>query len=270
MKDNQALLWYLHLKSGSDQEKSPGAYLLGTMHSAHASALIHMPRFTHYILQSKHYYAESNLDSPIFKNGLNLSLQPNKNLDALMGSKLFAKASTHLERHYDLFLNRFSHLPPMMISALIGEKLMGATSGPALDIQLWNIAKSHDLILDGIESAHEQHAIYRRIPMEYQIGQLKGLLKNISKSTSMLSRLADAYHDQDLIKLYKLSKASLGPIRDILLYERNEVMANRIFYLLKNNQELSFVAIGAAHLPGVKGVLRKLKQLGVSLQAIRF
>lgn len=49
----------------------------------------------------------------------------------------------------------------------------------------------------------------------------------------MLSRLADAYHDQDLIKLYKLSKASLGPIRDILLYERNEVMANRIFYLLK-------------------------------------
>lgn len=162
-------------------------------------------------------------------------------------------------------LNAIQHLPPMLLSTWISEKMMAATIQDALDIQIWMLAKEWGLVVQGLESAEEQQIIYAGIPLSFQIRQLKKMLLNLSATGKNLTRIEQAYLRDDLLVLFRLTHRHLGKTKKILLYDRNLVMAQRIFDQIHNRPESSFFAIGAAHLPGQKGVLRYLKHHGLSL-----
>ena len=123
------------------------------------------------------------------------------------------------------------------------------------------------LKVNGIDSAWEQYEINKKIQLTFQQKQLKKFLLNLSGSRRKLMILAEAYKKNDLNSLFRLSKNSLGDVRRILLYNRNKVMAQRISQIL-NNHEPNFVAIGAAHLPGIKGVVKYLKSEGIRVEAM--
>ena len=52
-----------------------------------------------------------------------------------------------------------------------------------------------------------------------------------------------------------------------MIYDRNEIMSARISDFAKRNS--IFVAIGAGHLSGQKGVLRQLKKEGFLLKPVK-
>ena len=86
----------------------------------------------------------------------------------------------------------------------------------------------------------------------------------MSKFNRSVLKLVDLYEKEDIHKIYIMSKKQLGKLRDIMLYERNEQMAE---FIDQHKSINAFYAIGAAHLGGEKGVLTKLKRRGWQLIA---
>jgi len=81
-------------------------------------------------------------------------------------------------------------------------------------------------------------------------------------------KLDEAYRKGDLDMLDSLEKKmeTSAAFNEQFLYRRNEVQANSIDSILKKNS--LFVAVGAAHLPGDRGVIELLRKKGYKLRPV--
>lgn len=81
-------------------------------------------------------------------------------------------------------------------------------------------------------------------------------------------KLQEAYRKGDLDLLDSLEKKmeTSPAFSEQFLYRRNEVQANSIDSILKKNS--LFVAVGAAHLPGERGVIEMLRKKGYKLRPV--
>ncbi len=93
------------------------------------------------------------------------------------------------------------------------------------------------------------------------------IAKNPKSFRRNVISMNELYRKGELPRLHKKAKRSLGKMRKPLLYDRNIIMAERIAEIIVNRS--SFIAIGAGHLAGSKGVLRLLKQRGIKVSRVR-
>jgi len=258
----RGLLWKIIV----DSKSAPG-YLFGTMHSAGSVATDKVTQVFPFIRECTGYFGESDIDQLLTKP---FQTAPSvwEGLRQLLSAPSYAKSRHQLRQRFKLDLDDTQHLPPMLLSTLIGEKMLSARMTEALDIQLWMLAKGQGLEVKGLESVEEQEKIYAGIPLTFQIRQLKKLILNLSGSCKSILRIEDAYFRDDLTTLYRLTHKQLGKTKKIILYDRNLIMAQRIRSILTDASSSIFFAIGAAHLPGQKGVLRLLKQYGYGLKSM--
>ncbi|MEJ0105690.1 MAG: TraB/GumN family protein [Bacteroidota bacterium] len=82
-------------------------------------------------------------------------------------------------------------------------------------------------------------------------------------------KLQEAYRTGNLDLLDSLNKLQSfsNAFDEKFLYRRNEIQANSIDSILKSGSSL-FVGVGAAHLPGARGVIEILRQRGYSLRPV--
>jgi uncharacterized protein YbaP (TraB family) len=75
--------------------------------------------------------------------------------------------------------------------------------------------------------------------------------------------LQEAYRTGDLDVLDSINKynSTSDAFDEKFLYKRNEIQANGIDSILKTGSTL-FVGVGAAHLPGDRGVIMLLRKMG--------
>jgi len=100
------------------------------------------------------------------------------------------------------------------------------------------------------------------LPLQEQADMLYELVEHDLYRVDM-ENMMDAYASQDLDRLTKI--ATLGGLPDSfsarLLTDRNKVMAARVDSLMQGGRTFLF-ALGAAHLPGDKGLLDQLQRMG--------
>jgi uncharacterized protein YbaP (TraB family) len=86
---------------------------------------------------------------------------------------------------------------------------------------------------------------------------------------AILEKVQDAYRtgDLDLMDSLDLMMERSMAFREKFLYKRNEIQASSIDTILKKNS--LFVGVGAAHLPGKKGVIELLRKMGYRLRPIK-
>ena len=82
-------------------------------------------------------------------------------------------------------------------------------------------------------------------------------------------KVEDAYRRGDLDLLDSLETILQGSkaFREKFLLKRNEIQANSIDTILKKNS--LFVGVGAAHLPGERGVIELLRKKGYTLRPVK-
>ena len=85
-----------------------------------------------------------------------------------------------------------------------------------------------------------------------------------------IERMVQHYEERDLLALTRLTLRYVTDEKkaflDKLLWQRNEKMVQRLKPLFDEGKV--FVAVGAMHLPGEKGILRRLEQQGFVVEAI--
>ncbi len=209
------------------------------------------------------YFGETDITD--LSNGQVPTVQSEYHLMNQMTTRRFKKFRKKLFHFTQIDLMQCQALPPLLVSSLIASRLIDST-GASIDEILWNKAIDLSLPVKGLESYAEQMEIFRKIPLDYQVIQLKQMIGNLSKSRRSLNHLITLYKKESIHALYQQGKKTVGPIRKLMLEDRNKKMVSRILEQMEIAQGPIFVSVGAAHLSGAHGILHGIKrQVGKSV-----
>ena len=145
----------------------------------------------------------------------------------------------------------------------------GAQEAP-LDSQLIERARARRMPLFQIEGVEEQIFTFDEFPMDSQVALLKHSLAHSDELIALSERTLEAYLSRDLAEISRLREQfvarypQIAPHQAVMtkrvVLDRSVVMAYRMQRELRRGG--AFVALGALHLFGDKGVLALLEQDG--------
>ena len=261
-KKNHSLLWKI-----TAPKNGQVSYLFGTIHVWEERIRPIFEEIKPYLLSCELFAAESHLEDIQEMSTESFFLPDNQKLSDFYPTKKYEKLTKQVKKITHSPISNFEHLTPFVLVGTISNILLEKGHSGSLDEHLWDFAKANEKEMFGIESAKEQYEYYQKMPFDDQAKQLIQIAKNTKKYRQNLNQMLERYLKQDIIQLYKNSKKGTKSFRQMMIYERNSIMSDRISNFAKQNT--IFVAIGAGHLSGQKGVLNLLKQNGFSVNPIK-
>jgi hypothetical protein len=151
-----------------------------------------------------------------------------------------------------------------------------AEEGAPLDAQLLDMARARRLPLDQIEGVEEQIFTFDEFPMDSQVALLRHSLAHRDELAALAERTLEAYLARDLGAVWRLREQFIARYPQVaahqavmtkrVIHDRNVVMAFRMQRQLRRGD--AFVALGALHLYGEKGVLALLAEDGYRSQKV--
>jgi len=152
---------------------------------------------------------------------------------------------------------------------------------PKLDIQIERDARTQGKQVAALESIDEQVALFRGFDEEKEVLLLSELIDSAQQRggaaqymDALFAMVVDLYEDGEIGMILEVTQPPMPPeeaaatelIMDRLLYQRNIIMADRMESLLADGN--AFIAIGAAHLPGERGVINLLAEKGYKISPV--
>ncbi|MBX9605571.1 MAG: TraB/GumN family protein [Gammaproteobacteria bacterium] len=257
------LLWRLTPAQGAP------SYLLGTMHIGDPRVMrvmdIARPQFD----QASRFVLEVALDDAALRGlGEAMFYRDGRRLRAVAGEALFDATEARLAAHGIAGPLADSIKPWAAFTTLS----MPAESGAALplDLALMAAAQAAGKDVVGLESVAEQVAVFEGVAETDQVEMLREVVCHYGVFQAELAEMIDAYVARDLAALVSQAERYANDAKDALmerlLFARNERMAARIAPLVDQGQ--AFIAIGALHLPGERGVLSLLEARGYRVERV--
>ena len=121
-----------------------------------------------------------------------------------------------------------------------------------------------------MEGVEEQIFAFDECPMATQVALLKHTLAHRDELAQLEDETIGAYLARDLAAIWRLRERFIARYPEVaahqaimtkrLLYDRSVVMAYRVQRELRRGE--AFLAVGALHLYGAKGVLARLEEDG--------
>ena len=260
-KRKHSLLWKaINKKTGVE------SYIYGTIHLRDAQVYFLFDFLKELIAKCDVFIAEYPLDSENAEIVQYMQFPGNGHIRDYMSDKKYRKLSKQLRKSFHLDLDRIGFFKPMVIENMLTESLFGMDYPFPMDVLLWNYAKTMQLELVGAETLDRQLKIMKSLDVNQQMKSLEALGRNSKKYKKKIFNLIKYYKEQNLPLLYKKSAKSLGKMRKILLYDRNKRIART--FIENAEQKKVFMAIGAGHLYGEKGVLRLIKHAGFKIKPL--
>jgi uncharacterized protein YbaP (TraB family) len=151
-----------------------------------------------------------------------------------------------------------------------------AHSGATLDAQLLAHAAARRVPVYEMEGIEEQVFVFDEFPMNSQVALLKHALAHREELAAMARETLEAYLARDLAAIWRIQQqfasrhpaiaADSAALVKRVVFDRNVVMAFRMQRQMRRGR--AFVALGALHLHGPKGVLALLEQDGWRVQRV--
>ncbi len=264
--DNNTLLWQI---SGKDL-KNP-SYLFGTFHLLCKDDIKFSEQLKSVLKSSDEVYMEMDMDDPsIMLSGLlYMNMKDGKKLKDLYTDAEYKKVANYFTDSVGIPLMMLQSIKPYFLVAMLYPKMMKCKNASGVEGELMSIAKEDKKEIKGLETMQFQSSVFDSIPYEWQA---KELLKNID-SFSIYKKEFDTmllqYKNQQLSAMeISLVKSEFGSDKyeDILLTKRNLNWVGQLKTIMK--KESVFVAVGAGHLVGEKGLLNLLKKEGYTIEPL--
>lgn len=158
-----------------------------------------------------------------------------------------------------------------MIAATMAQQAMpGFNPAEQLDSWFQLQGKNEGKKIIPLETVEQQATVlFDSTPISYQAEALVELLKDPSKALENTKALTEAYNNQDLDKMLKLSEDEdeHPEFMIALLDKRNADWLTKLPAIFKEGP--TFVAVGALHLAGDKGIVEGLRKLGYNVSPVK-
>jgi uncharacterized protein len=257
----QGLLWRV------DWTDAPPSYVFGTVHSKD-------PRITRLAEPVAAAFATAKslaieiVHTPEGDRVIAQAMQvPGGNVERLVGPERFGQIRAAGAR-YGSRPEALRQLKPWALYLLFSlPPAEIRDSRPALDFVLQESAQQREMPVYGLESVQEQIALFDDLDPDRQVALLDAALAENWRIDCRWQALKDVYLAREL-GLYSLLTEQSAAIDDPVyrVEERNVRMVERMTDRLAEGGV--FVAVGALHLPGERGILNLLARRGYRISRV--
>jgi len=174
---------------------------------------------------------------------------------------------------YDEAIKAALSVEPSMINGMLyrtdGARTADFEEDTFLDMYIFQIGKKLGKRLSGVENFEESEKLVKEAYKD-MIRDQKKKKKSYDMEGMMTNpkKVEEAYRRGDLDLLDSLEAMAVfsDAFQEKFLFKRNEIQANSIDSIIK--KQSLFVGVGAAHLPGKRGVIEMLRQKGYTLRPV--
>lgn len=275
---NAQLLWKV---SGNGSKAD--SYIFGTHHIAPISIIDSIKGFDSALSSADRVYGEvdmTTLTDPAAQQALvALAMAPaDSTLTRLLTPAQIDSVNTVLAKYTNGMASvaQMDALKPAMVSTqLAALQSMAAipqfNQNQQLDQMIQEKARAIGKEVYGFETLSQQMQMLMGDPLTRQAADLMQGIRNDGKALNMARRLFTAYTEGNLDEMERIMNdpeaGGTPESTERLILRRNAGWAATLTDLLKQNSV--FVAVGAGHLPGDKGLLQLLRQAGYSVEPVK-
>lgn len=166
----------------------------------------------------------------------------------------------------------YNKMKPFFLSSQIMQLSIKKDMELPLDLYFLKIARENNKSCFGVEKFSHQVAAIDAIPLKDQVDMLyQGLTDTVRNNDSIkLNEMLNAYLNFDLQAVFEMTQDTSLPenFNKAFLIDRNKVMVKNFINIAKKHS--LFCAVGAAHLPGEKGILELLREKGYVVEPVVF
>lgn len=274
------LLWKI---SGNGLERP--SYIVGTHHLAPLCVKDSLKALPQAIEQTSQVYGEVVMDDMMKPETMQamqqaMMLPADTTLRSLLTPAQYDSVAAVVKQYLGADLTLFDRLKPATVTTQLAVALgMNALPGfnPQEQLDTWfqSQARQAGKKVGGLETiGHQIDVLYNSQSSLRQARQLYCTATHIKQNIDQIQRLTRAYLTQDLDELLALTEEKMGndcdstPQEDeALIYGRNTNWAGLMPAIMQ--QAPTLFVVGAAHLPGSRGVLGLLRAKGYTVEPMK-
>ncbi len=213
---------------------------------------------------------DSSLQAPIME----ASVLKGTTLQKVLPDSLYTKASNWFKEEAGLDLAKLDQLNPLTVMtvalAIIQQKYYPNKAGEVqLDTYFQEEGKKDGKKVLGLETIDVQiKAMFGQFTMQRQVELFNETFKEKDELKNLMSIMNNAYVSEKLDELQQLMyRNDYRPEEmKVLLDDRNDNWMATLPKLMK--EQATFVAVGALHLFGQKGLIQQLKEQGYTVTPV--
>ena len=257
------------------------SYIFGTHHLAPIAVADSIPEVAEAINNASKIVGELDMTSPM---EMGAKMQPfmlapaDSTISKLTDAETYSRMSVQFAKYTPVpgaTLQMFDAFKPMAVTTMVSANICAKEmpdydATQQLDSYFQTVGKEKGISIVGLETPEFQANLLFGIPITNQLEALTELLDDPAKTVSDARKLNIAYLNHDLNSLQKISEEEEGDnaaFMTSLIDKRNEAWLKKLPELIKDGS--AFIAVGALHLPGDKGVLKGLENLGYIITPIK-
>ena len=245
------------------------SYVFGTIHVGDPRVLDLPQAVARALQRSKRLYVETMLgpreEARFFEAA---QFEDGRRLEPLIGPEAYARVAAELRRRGvpDEVIARIKPWAALVNLTVARDD----DGGETLDQKVAAIARGRGARVLGLEGIEEQIAVFERIPAETQVELLKHALAHRDELAALIEPTIRAWMRRDLAALHSVSDRVGARYPEMashyrvlfrtVVENRTVVMAHRLFVPLREGR--AFVAVGANHLYGDRGLLALIEAQG--------
>ncbi len=263
-KEN-SLLWEI---TGKGLTKP--SYLFGTIHLICPADFSLSDSLKNAVLKTQQLALEIDMDDPGLMGAMTktMFMADGKTLQGILTEKQYAQLSQFYKDSLGMSITSFGRAKPFMMMGPMFNKILGCEP-QSYEISLMGLAAKQKSEVIGLETIEEQMAIFDTIPYDRQAEMLLTMIDKLPETKTEFRDLVELYKKQDLQSLYNLtlkSEFGMDGQDEVMLFQRNQNWIKRIDKIV--HEKPTFIAVGAAHLGGEKGVIALLRKDGFKVRAV--
>ena len=253
------------------RDGQPDAYLFGTMHISDPKVMAFAPEIKAAYDASEQFAMEVVLDpEAIQAMQHSMFYHEGETLSHVAGDELYAAVTELTPRH---------GIPDELVDFMRPWAVYMTLSVPPsrgrlpMDMALMLEAEKDGKPVIGLESVAEQTAVLGDLPLADQLKLLEQTVCHYETLQAETASMVETYVARDLAGLMAQSmRHRVGDERideavfEALIWRRNRHMFERLQPLL--GKRSTFVAVGALHLPGERGLLNLLEKAGYGVERV--
>lgn len=264
-QNQKSLLWKI---TGNGLSKP--SYIFGTMHLMCPSDFVLSDATKEAFNKAEQVYLEIDFDDPnmMMEMQQKMMLPQGKTLKSYLKDADYKLLNDFFTTKTGTGMPMFEHMKPLVLVSLVDMALLSCPI-QSYELTFSKIAGESKKEIRGLETIAFQMSIFDTIPYEKQLQQLVDMVRRKDLALKEFNEMVTLYKDQDIDGLLKLTRESqwnFNEYEDIFINNRNASWIPIIANAAK--EKSTFIAVGAGHLGGDKGVLQLLRKIGYTVKPL--
>lgn len=265
--EESSLLWKI---DGPGVKK--GCYLFGTMHLIEKDYFVFPKSLQQIVKKTGVLIMELNGTPKQATVKSSLQLQVGSFFDFFtkeQSDSIVRWAAANLHMDSSNFCTFIQPMKPFVMAQLMAQ-IQFKKSVESYEMTFENLAKNEGIPIDGLETVEEQFKFIDQLPKATQVSMVMETIRLGDKSHAKLIELEQTYQSQNIDALYQLMQDETGFVANeqtTLVDNRNANWIPKIEKFIQKDR--TFIAVGAGHLGGEKGIIRLLQAKGYRVTPIK-